>query len=87
MPAPAVVFGFILATLYGSGLHFLVGGDARRLALLLLVSWIGFALGQIMGDLLAFEAGKIGMLYFCPASLGAGIALALVLTLARRERA
>ena len=48
LPGPTATFGFILATLYGAGFHFVVGGDVRRLALFLLSAWVGFGLGQLL---------------------------------------
>jgi hypothetical protein len=74
MPGPAIAFGFVLATLYGALFHVLSGGDARRLALFLLASWVGFALGHITGDLLDVEfldMGTINMLNALAGSLGA----------------
>lgn len=82
MPSPAIVFSFLLATLYGSLFHFVVGGDARRLALLLLSSWLGFTLGQALGGVVGL--GKIGTVYISSASLGAGLALLLMWWLTRR---
>ena len=86
MPAPSFVFGFLLSTLYGASFHFLLGGDARRLALFLLASWTGFALGQISGDLFDVEAGDIGQLHFLIATIGAYVALLIVMLMTRRDR-
>lgn len=66
------VFGFIVATLLGAGFHLIFGGDARRLALFLLSSWIGFASGQIVGvvfDIDTFDIGTIHMFSACAGSL------------------
>lgn len=78
MPSPALIFSFILATLFGSVAHLWVGGDARRLALLLLAGWIGFALGQMAGELLSIQALHVGQVHVLAASLGATIALGVV---------
>jgi hypothetical protein len=75
MPGPSIVFGFVLATLYGSAFHFVTGGDARRLALFLLASWMGFALGHITGDLLNVALLDIGSLNMLNATVGAVVAL------------
>ncbi|MBZ0315802.1 MAG: hypothetical protein DPW16_01440 [Chloroflexi bacterium] len=75
MPGPSIVFGFIIATLYGSIFHFITGGDARRLAVFLLASWIGFALGHITGDLLNINFLDIGSLNMLNATLGSVVAL------------
>ncbi|NJL94672.1 MAG: hypothetical protein HC915_13590 [Anaerolineae bacterium] len=75
----------MLATLFGASAHFILGGDARRLALFLLAGWLGFALGQILGDLLMLSAGEVGAVNFCPATSGAYLALALVFVMTRRR--
>lgn len=84
MPTPSLVFGFMLATFYGSFCHFLLGGDARRLALLLLAGWIGFALGQIVGEILQINVFNIGALHFFTATSGALIGLSVVTVLTSR---
>ncbi|MCU0476628.1 MAG: hypothetical protein MUC99_11060 [Anaerolineae bacterium] len=75
MPSPALVFAFILATLYGVVFHVVLGGDARRLALFLLSSWVGFAVGQVMGLLFDVTLFQLGSLRVLPATLGAFFAL------------
>lgn len=75
MPSPSIAFGFILATLYGAIFHFIVGGDARRLALFLLSGWLGFALGHIFGVIFAVSLFSIGPLRVLSATLGAWLAL------------
>ena len=83
MPAPTIVFGFVVATLYGAIFHFISNGDVRRLALFFLASWIGFALGHITGDLLDVDLLDIGALNMLNATLGAVIALVLARILTR----
>src|SRR5438105_10658761 len=75
MPSPSVVFGFILATLYGAAFHVLLGGDARRLALFLLAGWLGFTLGHVFGVIFGFDVLDIGPLRTFSATLGAWLAL------------
>ena len=75
IPSPSVTFGFILATLYGAAFHLLLGGDARRLALFLLSSWLGFTLGHIFGVIFAVDVLSIGPLHTFSATLGALLAL------------
>lgn len=83
MPSPSVVFGFTLATLCGSLFHLISGGDARRLALFLIASWIGFALGHITGDLLGVSIFDIGPLHTVNAIIGALVALVAAWILTR----
>jgi hypothetical protein len=75
MPSPAVILGFILATLYGAVFHLIFGGELRRLALFLLVSWLGFALGQFFGTIGGFKLLSIGQINTFSATLGAWLAL------------
>lgn len=74
----------MLATFYGSTFHFILGGDARRLALFLLAGWLGFALGQIVGEILQINAINIGPLHFFTATIGALIGLFTVTVLTNR---
>jgi hypothetical protein len=75
MPSPSVTFGFILATLYGALFHFVLGGNARQLALFLLAGWLGFALGHIFGVIFGVNILDIGPLHVFSATLGALLAL------------
>ncbi len=75
MPSPTLAFAFILATLYGAAFHLIFGGDVRRMAVFLLASWIGFALGHIIGVMFAIDIFNIGALRIVSATLGALVAL------------
>ncbi len=75
MTLPTLLLAFALSTLYGAGFHLWQGGGARRLALYLLSGWLGFALGQVLGDLLGMQLLAVGALNFLTATLGSGIAL------------
>jgi len=75
LPGPTATFAFILATLYGAGFHFVVGGDVRRLALFLLSAWIGFALGHLLGVTFGIDILNIGTLRIVAATIGALVAL------------
>jgi len=88
MPGPLFVFAFIVATMIGAAFHLIIGGDARRLALFLLASWIGFAIGQFTTVTLGLELFTIGDLRMLGASIGAFILLSLahVLTTGRSRR-
>jgi hypothetical protein len=88
MPDPVVTFAFVIATLIGAVFHFVVGGNARRLAIFLLAGWMGFALGHLMGNTLNIELLMIGELRMLPAAAGAMFALfiAYILTTDRSTR-
>ena len=76
MPNPVIVFACIVATMYGLAFHVVMGGDARRLVLFVVTSWIGFLLGQYIGGSLNLELLRMGTLHLLPAS---GCAFALLI--------
>lgn len=73
--ASGVILGFFLATAYGAGFHLIMGGPARRILLYVLASWVGFAVGHLLGDFINLELLNLGALHLFSASLGAWIAL------------
>jgi len=73
--AAGLVLGFILATAYGAGFHFIKGGPARRIILYIVAAWVGFALGQFAGDWLNIEILRLGAVHLLTASVGAWLAL------------
>lgn len=81
MPDPIMTFGFIVSTLISALFHLLVGGDARRLAIFLLVGWFGFGLGHLLGVSLSIEVFMVGELRMLTASLSAIFALFVALIL------
>ena len=71
MPNPIIVFAFIIATMFGLAFHVVMGGDARRMVLFIITSWLGFLLGQFVGNQIEFALLKIGVVHLLPASVGA----------------
>ncbi len=71
MPNPIYVFAFVIATMYGLGFHVVMGGDARRMVLFIVTSWLGFLLGQYIGGHIEVAFLKIGVVHLLPASVGA----------------
>jgi hypothetical protein len=75
MPDPIFTFAFVVATLIGALFHLIIGGDARRLAFFLVASWLGFAMGQALGNSMDIQLLMIGQLRMFAASTGALFAL------------
>lgn len=75
--ASGLVLGFLLATAYGAAFHFIVGGQPRRIILYVLASWVGFALGHFIGDLIGIDVLQLGAVHLFTASLGSWLALIL----------
>lgn len=86
MTFPAITLGFILATLYATIFHLVAGGDARRLAVYLISSWAGFALGQILGVVFGTGLLNIGTLHLLTATVTAVFSLIGALWLMRRRQ-
>jgi len=77
MSIPTLLLGLILSTLYGALFHLWRGGNAGRLLLYVLLSWVGFWVGQIIGNLLNLSFETIGLLHIGTATLGSIIFLAI----------
>ena len=75
--AAGFVLGFLLATAYGAGFHLIMGGPGKRIIIYILASWLGFAVGHFVGDLLNIEFLKLGALHLLTASVGSWVALIL----------
>ena len=75
MNLPGFLFGFVISALYGSAFHFWRGGGLRRLLLFLVLSIVGFWVGQIAGAALNVTFGKVGTLLLGPATVGSAIFL------------
>jgi len=73
--ASGLVLGFLLATTYGAGFHFFLGGPARRIIHYVLAAWLGFAIGHFIGDIANIQLLKLGVLNLFSASAGAWILL------------
>ncbi len=70
MPLPTVLFGVVLATLYGAAFHFWRGGSIRRIFLYFVLAQLGFWAGDTAGWMLGFGFGAIGLMNTGLATLG-----------------
>lgn len=77
MTIPALVFGFMLSSLYGALFHLWRGGGAGRLLLDLTLAWLGFWTGNLLAAQVGLALLKVGPLYVGPASLLAALFLFL----------
>jgi hypothetical protein len=74
MTFPAIVFSFFVASMFGSLMHIWRNGGLFRLVLYLVLSWIGFFAGHIIGQILSINFLNLGTIH-----LGMGILGSLVL--------
>jgi hypothetical protein len=75
MTTPAIVFGIVLSTIYGTAFHFLKGGSLKRIFLYILLSWLGFWTGHILGGLLDWSFAAAGPINTGMATLGSAVFL------------
>jgi hypothetical protein len=64
MTIPALLFGFLVSTFMGAAFHLWKDGGIGRLFLYLVLAWVGFWTGQIIGDKMGWTFFKIGPLNF-----------------------
>jgi hypothetical protein len=60
MTLPAFLFGFLISTLIGASFHLWFGGGPGRLFFYEVLSWIGFGLGQVLGNLITWKLWDVG---------------------------
>ena len=64
MTLPAILFGLLLSTLMGAVFHLWKNGGFGRLLLFLILAWVGFWAGHLIGERAGLTFGSIGPLRF-----------------------
>lgn len=77
MTLPSIILGIFISSLYGAIFHLWRGGNGGKLFLYLIFSWIGFWLGQIVGDTFDLTIGNLGPLHLVSATLGSLVILGI----------
>jgi uncharacterized membrane protein YeaQ/YmgE (transglycosylase-associated protein family) len=75
MTTPAIIFGIVLSTLYGTAFHVVKGGSLSRIFLYILLSWLGFWAGHFAGSALGWTFAGIGQLNTGMATIGSVVFL------------
>lgn len=75
---PSLLLAAMLSTSYSALFHLLRGGDMRRLGLLMLAGWVGFALGQLAGLLIDWNGAMLGEIHLIESTIGTLLALVFV---------
>ena len=78
MTIPSLIFAFLIASLYGALYHLIRDGGLGRLFQFLFLSWVGFALGHLIGIWQGWQLFPLGQLNFGMSTLGS-----LILMIAR----
>jgi hypothetical protein len=75
MTFPAIVFGIVLSTAFGTAFHFVKGGSLFRLFLYIFLSWMGFLAGHFIGAALDWSFAAVGPLNAGMATIGSFVFL------------
>jgi hypothetical protein len=75
MTFAALIFGFLLAALYGAAFHFWRAESLKKFYLYLLLAEMGFWVGHFLGEVLGWRFALIGPLNTGMATLGAALFL------------
>lgn len=75
MTVPSAIFGILISTLYGALFHLWRGGGAGRLLLYLMLSWAGFWVGHLVGQILGWSFAHLGPLNLGMASVSSAVFL------------
>ncbi len=70
-----LILGFVLALAFGALFHLFFNGSAERLLAYLLLSILGFWIGNLVGLWLNFTWFRLGSLYLLTASIGSWVML------------
>lgn len=76
MTIPALLIGALIATLMGAAFHLWRGGGFGRLVLYIVLGWIGFWAGHLIGQRLGWAFASLG-----PLRLGMAAVTSLVFLL------
>ena len=82
--ATALILGVLVSTAYGALFHLIMGGNFRQLTNYILASWVGFIVGQFLGQAIGFEAFKLGTVHLATATIGSCLLLAVTRGLEQR---
>jgi hypothetical protein len=85
MTIPAILFGVVLSTTYGTAFHIWKGGSLKKLFLFVILSWLGFAAGHILGSVLNWHFAAVGPINTGLATLGSALFLLVGEWLSRVE--
>ncbi len=75
MTFPAIFFGIVLSSVYGTAFHLWKGGSLNRLFLYIVLSWLGFWIGHIVGGALGWSFAAAGPINAGMATFGSAVFL------------
>ena len=75
--SPPLILSLIIASAYAAFFNLWQGGSARDLLIYLLACWLGFAIGELVGDLLGLDILMIGQIHVLEGTVGSLVLLFL----------
>jgi uncharacterized membrane protein YeaQ/YmgE (transglycosylase-associated protein family) len=66
----AILFGIVLSSVYGAAFHFWKDGHVSKLILFMILAWVGFWVGHIVGGSLGWRFAAVGPLNTGMATIG-----------------
>ena len=75
MTLPAILFGIVLSSVYGTAFHFYKNGGLNKLILFLVLAWVGFWTGHVIGEWTKWTFGSIGPLHAGMGTVGSVLLL------------
>ncbi len=75
MTIPAIIFGVVLSSAYGTAFHFWKGGSLNKLIFYVVLAWLGFWAGHFIGGVIGWSFAAVGPLNTGMATLGSLIVL------------
>lgn len=70
MTVPAIFFGVVLSSAFGTAFHFLKGGNLNKMIYYVLLAWLGFWAGHFSGAKLGWDFASVGLINTGMATLG-----------------
>ncbi len=82
MFSPSLTFGLLLGMLCGAVVHLIFGGGGRLLLIYIVAAWIGFTIGQAVGDVIGIRILVVGPTNVLTGVMGALVAAGVTVFLA-----
>jgi len=76
--SPSLILSLIIASAYAAIFNLWQRGSARDLLIYLLACWLGFAIGELIGDAVDLDILMIGQIHVVEGTLGSILLLFLV---------
>ena len=86
MTIPSIIIGIVISSIYGVAFHLWRGGGFGRLILYIVLAWIGFWIGHLIGFNQNWTFASLGPLRLGTATVGAVITLGFGYWLSLVER-